>query len=288
MWGLIVTYSISLSGRWHAGSGLGRGTADRAVLRDIAGAPYVPGSHIKGLLRDRCERLATSLGFPVDDPHIEDPTSAQRFGPLAGSNRVVDRLFGTRYQGDVLFVDDACVPEGAWPDRMNVTRVSMSRAFGRAAHQRLFESEYALEGALDGCLQCAHPPEQVTTLNVAGQARWPMEWGLLVAALQTLDALGGDRSTGAGQCEVSIGAMRARRNVGPWKEVSFEDLIEPWVQAHGPGVLHFFEAARRDHGPGRLEKLCETARTLDLQPDEVFDPAAWAAVEDLMPSSGEG
>ncbi len=49
---------VEISGWWHAGTGRGGGEdADAVVAKDRYGLPYLPGRHLKGLLRDACLRL---------------------------------------------------------------------------------------------------------------------------------------------------------------------------------------------------------------------------------------
>ena len=101
---LDLCYDIVWQGRWHVGSGYQSAAADRLLQRLPDGAPFVPGSQIKGVLRHQCERLALALGLEAVDPHDGSEEHNQRlvkhFKPLAKSELVVDRLFGSRYQGE--------------------------------------------------------------------------------------------------------------------------------------------------------------------------------------------
>lgn len=54
-----TTLKISFISAWHIGSGLGDGAVADAVLnRDIHGLPWIPGSAVKGALREASWRLA--------------------------------------------------------------------------------------------------------------------------------------------------------------------------------------------------------------------------------------
>ena len=63
---LDLCYHIVWRGRWHVGSGYQSAVADRLVQRLLDGAPFVPGSQIKGVLRhqwrtvDSCSRPQSS------------------------------------------------------------------------------------------------------------------------------------------------------------------------------------------------------------------------------------
>ena len=114
---LDIGYRIAWKGRWHVGSGYGSAAVDRLQQRlGGAGAPFVPGSQVKGVLRHQCERLALALGLEAVDPHAGagegDRSLVEHFRPLAKSKLLIDRLFGSRYQGECVFVTNA-VPSKA-------------------------------------------------------------------------------------------------------------------------------------------------------------------------------
>ena len=110
---LDVCYEIIWKGRWHVGSGYQSAVADRLLRRmdGVDKVPFVPGSQIKGALRHQCERLAIALDLEAINPHDvtkdDEQSLVKHFTPLANSDLIVDRLFGTRYQGECLFVTNA-------------------------------------------------------------------------------------------------------------------------------------------------------------------------------------
>lgn len=53
-----LTYQLTFTTPFHFGTGLRVGLIDRTIIRDHNGYLYVPGSTIKGVLRERCEQLA--------------------------------------------------------------------------------------------------------------------------------------------------------------------------------------------------------------------------------------
>jgi CRISPR/Cas system CSM-associated protein Csm3 (group 7 of RAMP superfamily) len=208
---LNLDYRIVWESDWHAGSGEGSAGVDRLVRRRGPGRrsdrpPLLPGSQFKGVLRHHCERLAALLGCEVVSPHQLGPAQKEllrNFRPLARSGLLIDRLFGSRYQGDCLFIDDA-LPEasGAWPAR-NHARTSIDRLSRTARDRTLFISEVVAGGeqrALVGRLRARHAPGVLTCM----EGGFPYEYALLLAGLVTLDALGGDRSVGLGSCRVEV------------------------------------------------------------------------------------
>ncbi|MGQ4807409.1 hypothetical protein NKDENANG_00757 [Candidatus Entotheonellaceae bacterium PAL068K] len=215
---LDLHYRIDWQGRWHVGSGYQSAVADRLLRRmgGRVGPPFVPGSQIKGVLRHQCERLAQALNLEVVEPHASSEEHNRRlvahFTPLARSDLVVDRLFGSRYQGDCLFVANA-MPVSCVESRASVrARTALDRVTGAVMAQHLFTTELA-EGSINlrGSLRARHPVG-VLTQDDDG---FPYEYALLMTALLSLDALGGDKSVGLGRCAVNLEPKSLRWNGQP-------------------------------------------------------------------------
>ncbi len=298
---LELFYGLKLQGRWHFGSGLERGSLDRANLRDGRGLPYIPGSHVKGKIREQCEWLCRLLELPVFDPHSLDEKSAQRFGIEARPGNPVERLFGTRYRGGTLTVSHAAAtgPEavrlrdsrgGSLPLR----RVSMNRGLGRARDQRLFSAEYGFgfppddEQTTDSARQrppapasitfrgrilVRHSPGQLSELHKPflreWQPGWPLEWSLLTASFQALHCLGGDRSSGAGACEAILYRARWRgKEKKEWSEIDPPSRLLATLEL--PRWIRLFRMAETpaENGGSRLSRFLDFAREeLGLSPD---------------------
>jgi len=194
----------------------------------VRGRPFVPGSQIKGVLRHHCERLAATLGCEVVDPHAtgEDQQLAlvAHFQPLERSGLIIDRLFGSRYQGDCLFVDDARpIGDAATESDCDLrTRVALDRVTGTALEGHLFITEVArgelpLTGEqvngphLGGWIRARHPASVLTPYD----GGFPYEYALLIAALLSLEALGGDKSAGLGRCRLELAGERLLWNDRP-------------------------------------------------------------------------
>lgn len=227
---LDVRFCVRWEAPWHVGSGQGTAWVDRLVRRRACGQrgarlPYVPGSELKGVLRHQCERLLTALNGNFVSPHVApgvEPPDAllEAFRPLRDSALVIDRLFGTRYQGECLFVDDALPPESAGDlpanlPTMPVGRTSIDRLTGTARHQTLFVTEVVMahDAVLAGRLQARHGPGVLTLKD--GDSGFPMEYSLLLAGLLSIDALGGDKSAGLGCCRIEVPERQVRWNDEP-------------------------------------------------------------------------
>ena len=213
---LNIAYQIHWETSWHVGSGYRTVAVDRLArqrklasdsCQDATLRPFVPGAQVKGVLRHQSEKLAASLGADVVDPH--DRGQGQReplitnFQPLADSELMIDRLYGSRYQGECLFCSDATpVNEAPANELAARTRTGMDRATGTVKHQRLFTTQAASveSGVLAGRIRARHRPG-VLTLNDDGI---PYEYALLLAGLLSIDRLGGDKSAGRGGCRIEL------------------------------------------------------------------------------------
>lgn len=89
----------------HAGTGQGVGAIDLPIAREKAtNIPYVPGSSIKGVLRDQMPKVATTNAN--GQPEKDDSTECKAiFGPSAGAN-------ASEFAGAVQFADARllCMP----------------------------------------------------------------------------------------------------------------------------------------------------------------------------------
>ena len=195
---LDLCYRIIWQGRWHVGSGYQSAVADRLLRRLPNDAPFVPGSQIKGVLRHQCERLALALGLKVINPHAgieeDEQNLIKHFTPLKKSDLMVDRLFGSRYQGECLFVTNAVPVSSEVESATSVqARTAIDRVTGTVMEQHLFTTELT-EGDVNlrGKIRARHPAGVLTQYEDG----FPYEYDLLVAALLSLDALGGDKSLG--------------------------------------------------------------------------------------------
>jgi CRISPR/Cas system CSM-associated protein Csm3 (group 7 of RAMP superfamily) len=179
--------------RVFCGAGVGTGGVDRTFIRDAYGRTFVPGSHVKGLVRERCEQLfETMTGRATHDPHL----------PGLVKTDLVTRTFGAPGGHDLRCVFANVVPGDATPTRaVSRAQVRMNRLLGRPETGALFDTEFALtatRGAWRGTVRLwADGPSQV-----------PPELGLLCAGLRLVDAVGGTRSTGAGSVVIEIESVR--------------------------------------------------------------------------------
>ena len=194
-----ITFQVHGIGPLHIGTGFRRGLLHRTVARDGAGHVYIPGSSLKGKVRNACEDMAKLHGLPVCGSALP--------GMMCGSKPeacIVCRIFGSPglsaplFWHDAHLTDDLCAlarEEGRFGQAEARTQVQMSRLRGVGADDRLYTTETAragltFEGRIEGWLAGVPLDSTVPGLTY--------ELVLLIAGLYALDGLGGNRSRGGG------------------------------------------------------------------------------------------
>lgn len=193
--------SITLNSRWHAGTGEGSLTVDRIFRRDSANLPYIPGSTLKGIVRESCERLCRTYGFPEPhDPHATNIRDKGIFGPLNQTTSPVDALFGNKFEsGEIFFRDVRLDPESEAEKSYEITRTSMYRGLRTVRDGHLFTSEYAGEECYQTTIDGFHRHLLATAPNDI-----PIAYCLLIAGILNVDRIGGEKSTGCGIVDIII------------------------------------------------------------------------------------
>jgi hypothetical protein len=218
---LKMNMKLTFKSLWACGSGLGSGAIQRLVLRDLDGQPMVPGSTLKGVLRDATTKLAVALDH---QGHLS-PHEIGDFTPVDSHKSPVDRLFGGVRDGGRIRVSNgswakAAGAEGkdteeAYEPRSTVRhRVSLERILNTARPGHLFTQEMILnsegespttddEAAAESFwsfeIRGSHP----LLVYSRGEFPMPYEYALLTAGALAMERLGGQRSTGLGEilCE---------------------------------------------------------------------------------------
>ena len=104
-----IDYTLAFETPFHFGTGTRIGLIDRTVVRDADEYLYVPGSTIKGVVREHCEQLARFYEDAhnkqlIVSPHKELP-ALRELGQTPIS--MITRIFGSRSHQGGLFFDDA-------------------------------------------------------------------------------------------------------------------------------------------------------------------------------------
>ena len=206
-----IDYEIQFETPFHLGTGLRRGLLDRSVCRDANDYLYIPGSTLKGVLREKCEQLARIFDLPVVSPHNEQ----EAINRFRDDIDIVDRIFGSRYKPGELYFDNATLiaedqklfdsDSEQTPKRYihlqteTRTQTSISRTLGTVREQALFQSEFGIrtlcfEGEVYGHLEDFH---------IYGN-QWSYSLLLLVAGICANNRIGANKSTGMGRYSCQI------------------------------------------------------------------------------------
>lgn len=169
-----IAYSINLLSDAEIGSGLGGEVCNNLVVRNHQGHPYIPASHLKGLLRDRLEQTRIHR----DWPRRLDELCLGREGE-AGDDGV---------PGLAAFSD--ALPTGK-PEVRTIARTKLNE-LGTAQDTSLRTTEAVPAGTIfNGEVRLLDDvPEVVETA--------------IRFALKSLFSIGGGRTRGAGACRVEL------------------------------------------------------------------------------------
>lgn len=219
-----IRYTLAFDAPFHFGTGISAGLIDRTVIRDDQGYLYVPASTFKGVLREHCEQLCR---FYLPDLRIASPHEAgAALAELNGKRTPISRIFGSQLTpGQLRFYDAAQTEEeqrmydgrgGSQSEKGKyksiqtdiATQVRIDRLTGTAADQALYTSEFGVrnllfKGSIDGWLACT-PAEEMPTFSASTETAFSgtptYSLLLLLAGLQLIERLGGNKSTGKGHC----------------------------------------------------------------------------------------
>lgn len=225
-----IDLEISFSSKWHAGSGEGSFSIDRLVRRDSQNRPFLPASTLKGIIRQSCEKLSRTLGFPnPSDPHQVDLTNNQSFVPFTRMDSPIDHIFGTKFEQGELFFRDASSNRNpvymSCNDTLNQetfarSRTARYRILKTTKEKHLFSTEYS-------------PAESVLYTRIDGwhdnlvmsieESYPPFAYCFLIAGILAVERIGGDKSTGSGWLGMPLRIKNIEYNN---KSVNIDDIIE--------------------------------------------------------------
>ncbi|MBA2678585.1 MAG: hypothetical protein H0U76_09380 [Ktedonobacteraceae bacterium] len=247
-----IDYALTFDALFHLGAGVSAGLVDRTVIRNASGYVYVPASTLKGVLREHCEQLcrfytgdgnAQSAGVHVPNPH--NPRDAlMDFG---NTQTLIGHIFGTSlHPGNMRFNDATQVDTHLYAsrDRANqdkgiykamqistLTQARIDRLTHTAVDAALYTSEFGIPNltfigtikgqvpstSIEGLTRTVHEQETAHTLTPTYSLL------LLLAGLLMVERLGGNKSTGKGQCTCIIEEVKLDKVLCP------EAIWQEWV-----------------------------------------------------------
>lgn len=217
-----LTYTLTFESAFHIGTGMSRGLIDRGVARDAGGVLYIPGSTIKGILREKCEQLAAFPLFGAQQTPVIASPHLEHLRVFAATPTLVEAIFGSRYREGTVFFDQAALTDEdkAFNKEFHVeirTRTCISRLRNTVQEQALFRSEYGLAdlaftGAIYGIVEGPEISENICSPVV-----------LLAAGLRMFDRIGANKSVGMGQFTFRVTNEKIRIEN---KDKTLDELIE--------------------------------------------------------------
>ena len=227
-----IEYQLDFAMPFHFGTGMRAGLIDRAVQRDSKGYLYVPGSTIKGVVREHCEQLARFLGaednehLHIGSPHVMRDARAALQG-YSEQIPIITRIFGSQARAGRLFFEDARQIEAiiAFWDGRDVlnepedrgkysslqvdvsTQVRMDRLTRTAVPHALYTSEFGIrdlqfKGSIRGILEC------FPLALYEGEGEVPTySLLLLLMGLLIVERMGANKSSGKGKCSFKITSL---------------------------------------------------------------------------------
>jgi len=223
-----ICYALEFSAPFHCGTGVRSGLIDRSVMRDGGGYLYVPGSTIKGVVRELCEQLARfyedsddTIRTRIASPHDK----AIALKDLGAKPTLVTRVFGSQICPGRLFFNDAQqedkqrydIPKA--PKRYQnmqtdlYTQVRLNRSTRTAVRGALYNSEFGVrkmvfQGSIVGSLECIPISTEIDEMFSGKDDESTYSLLLLLAGLYMIERLGGNKSTGKGECRCIITQLK--------------------------------------------------------------------------------
>ncbi len=187
-------------------TGLGiAGLVDRTVMRDASGAPFIPGSTVKGRLRFFAERLLLSGDLPAGywfhgtgKPHCKNPAKACTLCKLFGNTslpsqvRIGQAILGEPWRSIVAELLAADPNPVVRPDVEIRPGIALSRLRRTALQDHLFLDEAVPAGL------------QFEGRLFVGGAVTAEEEAFLRGVGAVVDALGARKATGRGALEGGV------------------------------------------------------------------------------------
>jgi len=225
-----ICYTLEFSAPFHCGTGVRSGLIDRSVMRDGGGYLYVPASTMKGGVRELCEQLARfyedsddTMRARIASPHDK----AIALKDLGAKPTLVTRIFGSQIRpGRLCFNDAHQTPEDKqrYDTRDEAkryqnmqtdlyTQVRLNRPTRTAVRGALYSSEFGVrkmvfQGSIVGGLECIPISSEIDEMFSGKEDEPTYSLLLLLAGLYMIERLGGNKSTGKGECRCTITQLK--------------------------------------------------------------------------------
>lgn len=241
-----LDYSLHMETSFSVGAGNREVLTANSLVKGADGCLYIPGSTVKGVLRQNCTRFLRTLGGEV----CNSPAPARMcFGEDVCP---VCTLFGSPSFPSPLIYSDARLSQDYLANReaflgalaaegesrlarrfdiQYLARTRVSRARGVAREGALFTLQYAdggftFNGNITGRVALSPTDDGVCFYELVA----------LLAAIKMTDCIGGGRSSGHGACYVEVNSLRLEENERPDLLENFVNYLEDaeiWLMERG-------------------------------------------------------
>lgn len=226
-----IQVTATLTAAMHIlGPGRTMALTERPIELDTEGYPLIPASSIRGRIRAQLERLLVATGAVVCKPPVADQmcphysrhsnvdSQSQSGNQIHFANQpetaycMACRIFGSSWRAGALVTDNLLLVEQHRLDyaellRTERTSVSISRRLGVAQSARLFSTETTVHELQRG--------EPLTFSGVFRGRLSRVEAGWLLAALQSVTHVGGNKARGLGSLQLHVAEVAWRQH-GQW------------------------------------------------------------------------
>lgn len=222
---ILIELEAHFATPFSIGTGVLGGTvADKPLLKDAEGIPYLPGSTLKGIMRHEAEKIVRSLW--KDEAVCRSPNPAtmcpqnrpieQRFCPIC-------RVFGSPWLPSSLIFSD--LKPGERLDRQVMKDTKLRFGVGISRYRRVAAEDllYTLEVAP----AAQGVPFRGTIEGNIPDNEWKRLLALVLASLQTINAIGGAKSRGLGWVTFKTVKVEPTLSDKDIKEVLKEWLTSP-------------------------------------------------------------
>jgi CRISPR/Cas system CMR subunit Cmr4 (Cas7 group RAMP superfamily) len=242
-----IYYTLEFSAPFHCGTGVRSGLIDRSVMRDGGGYLYVPASTMKGVVRELCEQLARfyedsddAMRARIASPHDK----AIALKDLGAKPTLVTRIFGSQIHPGRLYFHDAqqssedkdryaAEKEPMRYQNMQTdlyTQVRLNRPTRTAVRGALYSSEFGVRkmvfhGSIVGGLECIPISSEIDEMFSGKDDEPTYSLLLLLAGLYMIERLGGNKSTGKGECRCTITQLKINKTI-----ITEKKQWEKWLQ----------------------------------------------------------
>jgi CRISPR/Cas system CMR subunit Cmr4 (Cas7 group RAMP superfamily) len=243
-----IEYKLTFTTPFHCGTGLRVGLIDRTIVRDNDGYLYVPGSTIKGVMREYCEQLCHLYDEDIDSIYtlINKPDKSKAdldrireaiasphdtraaLWALTQPISMTTRVFGSRHHPGHLFFEDARQTnkeeyDGREHDEDSkgkykslqtdlYTQARLDRPTRTAVAGALYTSEFGIKDfTFAGSINgwLQCSKIEMPADNPDGPTYSLL---LLLAGLHMIDRLGGNKSAGKGKCRCEVDKVAINGN----------------------------------------------------------------------------